>query len=226
MHQKKFARVWAVAGLLAVGLMGLTGGMAGAQEKKDPPMAVPGPAGAVTVNIGGQVRIQMKSKKAIAEAFNENDRVVRVMVNPSDNTTLLLLGQAVGTSKLELKDTAGVSETYLIVVERDLELLRKLIRDNVPTANVKVTGIGESGTGVILSGYTSREDDKDQLEKLARAVGLNVAVNTVTVGGGGNVPHVQLDVTLAKVDRTRARSRGASWIINGNTVSVGSLLGG
>src|SRR5262249_26964353 len=53
-----------------------------------------------------------------------------------------------------------------------------------------------------------------------------VAVNTVSVGGGGNVPHVQLDVTLAKVDRTRARSRGANWIINGSTVSVGSVLGG
>ena len=48
----------------------------------------------------------------------------------------------------------------------------------------------------------------------------------MTVGGGGNVPHVQLDVTLAKVDRTRARSRGANFIINGTTVSAGSLLGG
>lgn len=218
--------MWAVAGLLAVGLMGWTGGIAGAQEKKDPPMAVPGPSGAITVNIGGQVRVQMKTKKRIAEAFNENDRVVRVLVNDVDPTTLILIGQAVGTSKLELKDVAGATESYLVVVERDLELLRKLIRDNVPTANVKVGGIGESGSGVILSGYTSREDDKDTIEKLARAVGLNVAVNTVTVGGGGNVPHVQLDLTLAKVDRTRARSRGASWIINGNTVSVASLLGG
>jgi pilus assembly protein CpaC len=226
MHPKKFARVWAVAGLLAVGLMGLTGGIAGAQEKKDPPMAVPGPSGAVTVNIGGQVRIQMKTKKRIAEAFNENDRVVRVLVNELDNTTLILIGQAVGTSKLELRDVDGVRESYLVVVERDLELLRKLIRDNVPTANVKVAGIGESGSGVILSGYTSREDDKDTLEKLAKAVGLNVAVNTVTVGGGGNVPHVQLDVTIAKVDRTRARNRGANFVINGNTVSTGSLLGG
>src|SRR5205807_7880671 len=51
-------------------------------------------------------------------------------------------------------------------------------------------------------------------------------LNTITVGGGGNVPHVQLDVTLAKVDRTRARSRGANFIINGSTVSAGSLLGG
>ena len=37
---------------------------------------------------------------------------------------------------------------------------------------------------------------------------------------------MQLDLTLAKVDRTRARSRGANFIINGNTLSVGSLLGG
>jgi pilus assembly protein CpaC len=37
---------------------------------------------------------------------------------------------------------------------------------------------------------------------------------------------VQLDLTLANVNRTRARSRGANFIINGNTVSAGSLLGG
>ena len=53
-----------------------------------------------------------------------------------------------------------------------------------------------------------------------------MVVNNVTVGGGGNVPHVQLDLTLAKVDRTRARSRGANLIFSGGTFSAGSLLGG
>jgi len=70
------------------------------------------------------------------------------------------------------------------------------------------------------------EADRDTIRQLAEALGLRVAVNSVTVGGGGNVPHVQLDLTLARVDRSRARSRAANFIINGNTVSAGSLLGG
>jgi Flp pilus assembly secretin CpaC len=179
MHPKKFARVWAVAGLLAVGLMGLSGGVAAAQEKKDPPMAVPGPSGAVTVNIGGQVRIQMKSKKRIKEAFNENERVVRVLADATDPTTLILMGQAAGTSRLELTDIDGAKESYLIVVQRDVEMLRNLIRKTLPTAMIEITPIGESGTNIILSGYVTKEEDREAARLLAEALGLRVAVNSV-----------------------------------------------
>jgi pilus assembly protein CpaC len=232
MHPKKLARVWAVAGLLAVGLTGLSSGPAGAQDKdKDkkapaPPVATADRTGAVSVAIGGQVRFQMKTKKRIAEAFNENDRVVRVLADASDPTTLILIGVSAGTSRLELTDADGAKENYLVIVQRDLEMLKNLIRKTVPTAAVEITPIGDAGTSIILSGYATREDDRDTIRQLSEALGMRVVVNTVTVGGGGNVPHVQLDVTLAKVDRTRARSRGANFIINGSTFSVGSLLGG
>ena len=225
MHPTKFARTWAVAGLLA-GLVALNGGPARAQDKKDSPMATPDRTGAVTVTIGGQVRFQMKSKKRIKEAFNENDRVVQVLADASDPSTLILIGRAAGTSRLELTDADGAKESYLIVVQRDLEMLRNLIRKTVPTALIEITPLGEAGNSIILSGSVTAEADRKTIESLAEALGMRVAVNTITVGGGGNVPHVQLDLTLAKVDRSRARSRGANFIINGNTLSTGSLLGG
>jgi len=60
MHPKKVARVWAVAGLLAVGLTGLSGVPAGAQDKDKkapaPPVATADRTGAVSVAIGGQGR--------------------------------------------------------------------------------------------------------------------------------------------------------------------------
>ena len=226
MHPTKLIRAWAAAGLLA-GLAALSSGPAAqAQPKADPPMATPDRTGAISVTIGGQVRFQMKTKKRIREAFNENDRVVQVLADATDPTTLILIGRAAGTSRLEVTDVDGAKESYLIVVQRDVEMLRNLIRRTVPTALVEITPIGDSGTSIILSGYVANEGDRDTIRQLAEALGLRVAVNTVTVGGGGHVPHVQLDVTLAKVDRTRARSRGANFIINGNTVSAGSLLGG
>lgn len=250
MHPTKFARAWVVAGLL-VGMFAMTGGPARAQEKKAPapPMATPDQTGAVTIGIGLQVRFQMKTKKRIKEAFNEDDRVVRVMADALDPTTLILIGRVPGTSRLELTDTDGGKETYMIVVESDLELRRRkaieafkaVVKQTVPTASVEITRLSDAipkssdpkgdqpedrTTHVILSGYAASETDRDTVSKLAVALGLTVDVNTITVGGGGNVPHVQLDLTLAKVDRTRARSRGANFIINGNTVSAGSLLGG
>jgi len=225
MHRTKFIRAWAAAGLLA-GLATLTSGPAAMAQKADPPMATPDRTGAISVTIGGQVRFQMKSKKRIREAFNENDRVVQVLADANDPSTLILIGRSAGTSRLEVTDADGAKESYLIVVQRDVEMLRNLIRRTVPTALVEITPIGDSGTSIIVSGYVANENDRDTIRQLAEALGLRVAVNTVSVGGGGNVPHVQLDVTLAKVDRTRARSRGANFILNGGTASFGSILGG
>jgi pilus assembly protein CpaC len=225
MHPKKLARKWAVAGLIAIG-MAAFGSPAEAQEPKAAPMATPDRTGAVTVTIGGQVRFQMKSKKRIKEAFNENDRVVQVLADATDPSILILVGRTAGSSRLEITDVDNGKESYLIIVQRDVEMLRNLIRKTVPSASVEITPIGDAGTNIILSGYVTREDDRESIRLLSESLGLRVVVNTVSVGGGGNVPHVQLDLTLAKVDRTRARTRGASWIINGDTVSVGSLLGG
>ena len=225
MHPTKFIRAWAAAGLLA-GLATLTSGPAALAQKAEPPMATPDRTGAISVTIGGQVRFQMKSKKRIREAFNENDRVVQVLADATDPSTLILIGRSAGTSRLEVTDADGAKESYLIVVQRDVEMLRNLIRRTVPTALVEITPIGDSGTNIIVSGYVTAESDRDTIRQLAEALGLRVAVNTVSVGGGGNVPHVQLDVTLAKVDRTRARSRGANFIVSGGTASVGSVLGG
>lgn len=225
MHPKKLARMWAVAGLLAIGLA-LVGSPARAQDPKLAPMATADRTGAVTVSIGGQVRFQMKSKKRIKEAFNENDRVVQVLADATDPSVLILVGRSAGTSRLEVTDVDNAKESYLIVVQRDLEMLKNLIKKTVPTAAVDITPIGDSGTSIILSGYTAKEDDREAIRLLAESLGLRVVVNTVSVGGGGNVPHVQLDLTLAKVDRTRARSRGANFIINGQDFSIASLLGG
>lgn len=225
MHPKKLARMWAVAGLLAVGLAAV-GSPARAQDPKSAPMATADRTGAVTVTIGGQVQFQMKTKKPIKEAFVENERVVTVLAKQGEPETLILIGRSAGLSRLDVIDKDNVKESYVIVVQRDLEMLKTLIKKTVPTAGVEITPIGDAGTNIILSGYTAKEDDREAIRLLAESLGLRVVVNTVTVGGGGNVPHVQLDLTLAKVDRTRARSRGANFLFNGDTSSGGSILGG
>lgn len=225
MHLTKFARAWAVSAMVA---LGFAAAPATAQERPPatPPMVTLDKSGAIPVTIGGQVRFQMKGAKPIKEAFNENDRVVQVLSDTSDPSKVILIGRAAGTSKLELTDTAGNKESYTVIVQRDMELLKTLIRKTVPTAAVEVTPIGDSGTSIILSGYAAREEDRETVRQLSEALGLRVAVNTMAVGGGGNVPHVQLDMTLARVDRSKARSRGATFLVNGNTVSGASILGG
>jgi pilus assembly protein CpaC len=229
MHLKKFARAWAASALVALGIIGPAMTAVAQEKDKDPKSAMPMAAAtgsAINLTIGGQVRFQMQSKKAIREAVVGNDRVVTVLKFEGDPTSLVLIGRTAGNSTLELTAADGSRESYTVVVQRDLELLKTLIRKTVPSASVEVTGIGDAGTGIILSGYAAREDDKAIVQQLAEALGLRVAVNTIGVGGGGFVPHVQLDVTLAKVDRNKARSRGANLFFNGGTASGASVLGG
>ena len=191
-------------------------------------MATSDRTGAVTVTIGGQVRFQMKSKKRIKEAFNENDRVVQVLADATDPTTLILIGRTAGTSRLELTDVDGGKESYLIVVQRDVEMLRNLIRKTLPTADDRNHADRRSGNQhhpLRLRSPGGRSGDRSGCWR--EALGLQVVVNTVTVGGGGNVPHVQLDLTLAKVDRdASSQPRGQLHHQRNTDFSVGSLLGG
>ena len=152
----KLARAWAVAGLMAA-LTAVTGGPAGAQEKKAPtpmPMAVPDQTGAISVTLGGQVRFQMATKRPIAEALNENDRVAQVLADASDRSFLVIRGLTAGTSRLTVKDADGKEEKYLIVVTRDVEALRNLIRKTIPTKGYRCSSSLPDVWPARSSGYT------------------------------------------------------------------------
>ena len=100
-------------------------------------------------------------------------------------STLILVGRSAGSSRLEVTDADNGKESYLIIVQRDLEMLKNLVRKTIPTALVEITPIGDSGTNIIVSGYVAREEDRDVIRTLAQSLGLQVVVNTATVGGGG-----------------------------------------
>lgn len=178
-------------------------------------------SGTVIVPVGGAVRLQMKTKKNIKQVFNEKPNVVAVEPDAASPAYVILRGAQQGTSRLELTDVDNVKETYEVVVQTDIDLLRNILRRAVPTASVEVIPFGN---GVILSGNVARADDVDTIVRVAGTVlGSQNVVNALSVGG---VQQVQLDVTVARVDRTKLRQRAFSFIINGTTVSGASLLGG
>lgn len=216
MHRKFHARrlLW---GIVALCLM-VGGAVVQAQPMVDR-------SNTVIVPVGGAVRLQMKSKKLIKQVFNEKPNIVVVEADAANPAYVILRGQQQGTSRLELTDADNGKETYEVVVQTDIDLLRNILKRAVPTANVEVIPFG---TGVILSGNVARAEDVDTILRVAGTVlggaqgGQNV-VNALSVGG---VHQVQLDVTVARVDRTKGRQRGFNFIVNGGTISTGSILGG
>jgi pilus assembly protein CpaC len=181
-------------------------------------------SGSVIVPVGGAVRLQMKTKKLIKVVFVTKPGILAVEADAANPAYVILRGAAPGTATIELTDVDGVKETYEVVVQTDIDLLRNILKRAVPTASVEVIPFGASNS-VVLSGYVAHAEDIDPIIRITATVlgtsPLNV-VNAMTVAG---VHQVQLDVTVCRVDRTKMRSRGFNFVVNGSTVSTGSILG-
>jgi pilus assembly protein CpaC len=155
-------------------------------------------------------------------------------VRPKENGAILT-GVTAGTTPLVVKFTgkdaggnAVPDRSYDIRVEPDLELLRQLIKRTVPTAAVEVSpGLQTtSGPVIILSGFVTSPQDATTVERLASGFAGSTAnlINAIQIGG---VQQVQIDVVVARVDRSQIRQRGFDWVLGGGSgVTLTSLVSG
>jgi pilus assembly protein CpaC len=167
--------------------------------------------------------MQMSTRKPITAVRLNVEGIVRVSPNAVDPTSVILTGLASGSARLFLTDVDNKEEAFDIVVQLDVSYLKRLIADNVPTANVDVRPV--LNRAIILSGWVARAEDVDVILRIANSVvgGAGGVINAMQVGG---VMQVQLDVTVARVDRSEARRRGFAFAYNGAQVSFGSILSG
>jgi RNA polymerase sigma factor (sigma-70 family) len=98
-----------------------TGGMRppGGGEGTGGEAAAGGPAkGQVTISlrVGETIRYKMATQKEIDRVYSHESRVTEANPDPTDAKRVLLKGVAPGGSRLELTDTNGVKEEYMIRV--------------------------------------------------------------------------------------------------------------
>ena len=142
MHPTKLARCLLVCGAALVAWAAWQGPTAWGQQ----PLPQPRPAtepkvdrtGALIVPLGGSVRLQMKTKALLSDVFNTTQGVLQVEADPNDPTSVILFGRQVGSSRVTLTDVNGRSESYLVVIQPDIELLRSTLKQAEPTANIEV----------------------------------------------------------------------------------------
>ncbi len=229
MHPTTSNRRRMLAGLAM--LAGLIGSAASAQQPAGgapqppppPPVKIDKNTGSLIVPLNGAVQFK-PSEKNIADVFVRNEDVLKVRFGPPDPKVLVLTGLQVGAPQMTITFEDRLTARYDVIVQPDFTLLKSVIRQAVPTANVDV--IPGVGNVVILSGYVTKPEDLDAVQRIASsAVGGNVnnVVSTVQVGG---TQHVLIDVTVAQVDRTELRERGFVFGIAGQTVGFSSVLGG
>ncbi len=74
-------------------------------------------ANTVTVPVGGQMLVQMKSKKKIKDVFFDKPTVLDAELDPTTPTRLVLKGLKQGTTQLDLTDVDGGEESFKVVAE-------------------------------------------------------------------------------------------------------------
>ena len=174
--------------------------------------------------LGNLVTYNPKNGKAIKGIAIANEEIVFATTNQTDPKLLSLTAKKEGLTTVILQFADNSQSKIEVLVQPDYELLRKILKQTVPTANVVVTPA--AGGAIILSGYVTRAEDADIVLKIASsAVGgsVNNIINALQIGG---VQHVLIDLVIAQVDRTEIRERGVSFSVQGTSGQFSSILGG
>ena len=217
---------------LLAGLVAATGFLSGPALAQPPATPAVGAAeakidqftGAVIAPLGNLVKYDPKTNKPISGIAVANEEIVSATTDLDNPKLLSLTAKREGLTKVTIQFSDKTTTTIEVLVQPDYELLRKILKQTVPTANVVVTPA--AGGAIILSGYVNRAEDADIVVRIATsAVGgsVNNVVNALQVGG---VQHVLIDMVIAQVDRSEIRERGIAFGVQGSGFGFTSVLGG
>jgi pilus assembly protein CpaC len=190
----------------------------------------------------------MTSRKNIRTVYNPKQQVLSVTPDLRDVSTIILSGRRAGLTRLELVDVDGNREIVNIAVEIDVEYLYAQLRKALPTVGINIIPNGENS--LILTGYVSRAEDIQLAEAIVRTAYVRLSDidpellpgagqpgagtpgttrNTVQIINGlrlNGVQQVQLDVVVARVNRSKIRSFGFNFLQNSRRQIAGSSIGG
>lgn len=189
----------------------------------------------VVIPVGTIKGRQMKGKQRIENVILDDDTVVTYQRSEEDPTTIFLTGRQIGRTRLTLVAGGGrIREVYDIIVEFNIDLLYDSLRRVAPTATIQITPIttmGQTGTlaSLIIGGTATHSEDINLILRVTRNMtGLppdRIENRMQAVG----VMQVQLDVTVARVNRSELRSMSFEfWDAGGHhmlaTQTTGSVL--
>jgi pilus assembly protein CpaC len=171
------------------------------------------------VLLNGTTRLRLSSRKPIKTVTNPKEGLLTIRTVERDPTVVVLVGTAPGITRLELEDADGNREVREVVVQADIEYLSAQIRRAVPLSGINVIPNGTNS--VILTGYVQRAEDIAVAQAVAQSVGF-VVINGLRLNG---VQQVQLDVVVARVNRSKGRDFGFNFLTNARQTLFGSTIG-
>lgn len=110
-------------------------------------------------------RLQLKSKAFLTDVLVSNEQVLNVKPDPADPSTLVLRGLQPGLCRLDLTGVDNSRETFDVIVQHDVELLRMILKRAFPTAEIEILPLK---AGAVLSGTVERVDDVGKVLSVVR----------------------------------------------------------
>jgi pilus assembly protein CpaC len=173
----------------------------------------------VVVLLNSTTRLQLSSRKPIRTITNPKEGLLTIRTVDRDPTVVILVGNSPGITRLELDDSDGNREYREVIVQADVEYLSSQLRRAVPKGQINVIPNGTNS--VILTGYVHRAEDIATVQAIAQSIGFQV-INGLRMDG---VQQVQLDVVVARVNRSKDRNFGFNFLTNTNSTLFGSTVG-
>jgi pilus assembly protein CpaC len=179
-------------------------------------------ASKVVIPIQGTQKLQEYTKKNLVKAESPRASIVKISPIEGDASTVLLTGLEAGTTQITLTDVDGKIEVVDIVVQFDVQYLKTLIQQAVPTANI--TPIPGGNNNIILTGSVSRAEDVQAILATTASIagGNDHVINALRVGG---VMQIQLDVKIATVSRDALRRMSFDFFTDGLNHTFASTVG-
>ncbi len=151
--------------LVSLSIFLLDGGLAQAQQ------VLPGlPGNALILPIDSAQVLTMSTKKPIRTVINQKDSVARVAPIPNRKDAVMITGLDTGRTRITMTDEAGMEESLDVIVQVDVDYLRILIRQAVPTANVEP--LPSAGNTIVLTGAVARAQDVETIMHIAESMPL------------------------------------------------------
>jgi pilus assembly protein CpaC len=173
----------------------------------------------VYVLLNSTTRLQLSSRRPIKTVTNPKEGLLTIRTVERDPTTVLLVGVAPGVTRVELEDPDGGKEVREVVVQADIDYLSAQLRRGVPYS--QITPLANGTNSVILTGFVHRAEDIPVAQAIAQSLGFTV-INGVRLNG---VQQVQLDVVVARVERSKGRDFGFNFLQNSRQQLFGSSVG-
>ena len=145
-----------------------------------------------------------------------------VDANPVTTREVLVHAKGIGAATLIIWDKAGQRTFYNVVVDPNVEPLRRLIHETFPNEDIQVQSSKES---ISLIGHASSPAVAEHAAALA-ATFAKAVVNNLQVNAPPPEKQIMVRVKFAELDRSKASQFGVNLISTGATNTIGRITTG